>query len=149
MKLYGTHRKYKIFLASNKDRHFYCQMGRFFSNYEIIKELEGPIYDADSYQWLLAKDGLEIIAFSSCRDAGNGTWWFNQTWVNPEHRHKGIYRKLFQLKTILCIENGAKVLKGTALTDSKALFEENGWTVTSIRGPRWTWFEKIVEGGEK
>lgn len=145
MKLYATYKKYKIFLASNKDRHFYCQMGRFFSSYEIIKELEGPIYDADNYRWLLAKDGLDIVAFSSCRDAGNGVWWFNQTWVHPDHRRKGLYRKLFNLKSTFCKAEGASVLKGTALTHSKTLFEESGWTVTSTRGPRWTWYEKRLE----
>ncbi len=146
MKLYAEFKTYKIFLATNKDRHFFCQMGRFFASREIIRELEGPMFDAEGYHWLLAKDGLEIIGFSSCRDAGNGVWWFNQTWVHPEHRRKGIYRKLFQLKEIFCTDAGATVLKGTALTHSKALFEENDWTVTSTRGPRWTWFEKRLEG---
>lgn len=147
MKFYAEHKGYKVFLASSKaDRHFYCQMGRFFADKAVIKELEGPMFDDETHQWLLVKDGLEIIAFSSCRDAGNGIWWFNQTWVAPEYRRQGIYRKLFQLKEGLCKNAGAKMLKGTALTHSKALFEQSGWTVTSTRGPRWTWFEKRIEG---
>ncbi len=146
MKLYAEHRKLKIFLTDSKsDRKFYCLLGRFFCSPAIIKELEGPIFDGPNYKWLVARDGLEIVAFSSCRDAGKGVWWFNQTWVDPRYRRQGLYRRLFQLKEDLCRGQGATVLKGTALTISRGLFEERGWTVTSTRGPRWTWFEKRLE----
>lgn len=146
MKIYGKHRNYKIFLASSKaDRHFYCQMGRFFSSKEVIKELEGPICDSEGHYWLLVKSGIEIVGFASCRDAGNGLWWYCDAWIHPEHRRNGLYRKLFTLREAFCVEQGALVLKGTALPHSRALFEESGYTVTSQRGPRWTWFEKRLE----
>lgn len=145
MKLYATHENLKIFLTDNKDRRFYCYLGPFFCNPAVIKELEGPVYDGPDYKWLVARDGLKIVAFSSCRNAGKGIWWFNQTWVDPQYRRRGIYRHLFALKESLCAQSGASVLKGTALTISKQLFEEHGWTVTSHRGPRWTWYKKNLE----
>jgi GNAT superfamily N-acetyltransferase len=148
MKTIGTHRKYEILLTDNSDHGFYCSMGKFFSSKEIIKELEGPIFDADNYRWLVVKLNAEIVAFSSCRDAGGGVWWFNQTWVHPSHRRKGIYRKLFKLKTAYCLEQGATVLKGMANLLSKPLFDVSGWTETSKRGPRWTWYEKKVNGAK-
>jgi GNAT superfamily N-acetyltransferase len=147
MKQIGQFKTYTVFLTSNKDRRFYCEMGKFFANRDIIKELEGPIYDSENYRWLVVKDDQNIIiAFASARfEKDNQVAWFNVAWVNPDHRRKGIYRHIFRVREGMCVAAGATILKGTALTHSRIVFDENGYTVTSQRGPRWTWFEKVIQ----
>ena len=146
LELFG---EYQIMLATQRDRGFYNLMGPFFSSAAVVKELEGPIFDSPAHHWLIVKHGGRVVAFSSWRTEKNGVTWFNQTWVAPEHRRRGIYRRLFEIKQNLAIESGAQVLKGTALTHSRALFDQHGWSVTSARGPRWTWFEKRLEAKTK
>jgi GNAT superfamily N-acetyltransferase len=142
MKRVGDHAGFSIWLATSRDRGFYALVGPLAMRRDVVKELEGAVLDGPGHAWLVARDGERVVAFSSWRDTGRGVAWFNQTWVDPEYRRRGIYRALFGLKERLAVEAGAAVLKGTALAHSKGVFEERGWVVTSTRGPRWTWYEK-------
>lgn len=137
-----THNEYEIYQTSRADERFFCEMGRFFCDRQIIKELEGPIFDDDSYTWLVAKlDGI-IVGFSGYRIDGKGGH-FALTYVMPEHRRKGLYRKMFGIKYRLCASRDVQSVDGVANPLSKAVFDEAGWQVSRVAG-KWTHYRKEV-----
>lgn len=138
--------EYQIYRTSSAgDDQFYCRMGRFFADAGIRKELGGPLTDSPDHVWLVVMRGGEIVAFSSYRfDAAKGVAWFNETYVFPEHRRRGLFGRLFDIKYELCVEAGARVVKGLANTTSRPMFERRGWRVASVRGS-WTYYDKEVE----
>jgi len=144
MKLIGTYQRFNILHATEHNRHFYGDMGRFFCNKAIIKELEGPIYDDKEYQWVLAKEGNTVIAFASWHSERYPIIAFGVIWVDPQCRRQGIAKELFRLRTQLCITQGATVLRANANLTSRGMHEADAWTCTSQRGPRWAWFEKRI-----
>lgn len=128
---------------------FYCRMGRFFASKQVIKELEGPMYDDIHHVWLLAiKDG-EIAGFGAVRFDGMSSGVANLTvvYILPAHRRKGLYRHLFTLREQMCVRRGAKVIRGLANPLSKPVFEQNGYQVTRLAG-KWTHFQKEVNRAE-
>ena len=126
---------------------FYARMGRFFADAGIRKELGGPMSDSADHAWLIVLDNntAEVVAFSGFRlNADKSIAWFTETYVMPEHRRRGLFGRLFELKHDLCAAEGAKVVKGLANAKSKPTFERHGWQVTSARG-QWTYYEKVTE----
>lgn len=149
----GTHRlnRYTIYQDSSAQSGdaFYARMGRFFANGSIHKELGGAMTDSPDHVWLLAYEGEEdnrqIVAFSGCRfNADRSVAWFTETWVDPAHRNNGLFEQMFTLKFRLCVEIGARVVKGLANPASAAMFKRHDWQPTSVRG-QWTHYEKHVE----
>ncbi len=142
----SEHNGYTIFEDDGATPDFYCRVGRFFASKQVVKELEGPMFDDEHYVWLLAiKDG-KIAGFSSCRfdEIGKGIAYFGVTYILPEHRRKGLYRHMFQLKERLCIKHKAKVVRGIANPTSKKVFDDCGWTVQRQAG-KWTYYQKEVK----
>lgn len=142
----GNYKQYLVYSASSaEDRSVYCEIGPYATSRTAVKELEGPIYDDDSYVWFVVKDGEKTIAISSIDFSRieKGTASFGLTYVNPEYRRQGIYRYLFSLKENACKERGAKSIRGLANPLSAILFEKNGFCVTSERG-KWKHYEKEV-----
>mgnify|MGYP003620175280 CR=1 FL=1 len=132
--------------SARDDREFYGRMGRIFADAGIRKELGGPITDSPDHVWLLVieDDSDEVVAFSGCRfNADRSIAWFTETYVFPEHRRRGLFGRLFQLKFDLCAAEGARVVKGLANASSRPMFERHGWRVTSVRGS-WTYYEMEV-----
>lgn len=140
--------KYEIYEDDGATHDFYCRMGRYFANKQIIKELEGPMFDDEYHVWLLAMLKGEIIGFSSCRfdELNKGIANFALTYVFPDHRRKGLYRCMFGIKEQMCINHGAKLIKGLANPLSKAVFDDSGWTATRQAG-KWTYYQKEVNNG--
>lgn len=138
---YGIYRD-----SSSESAGFYCRTGRFFADATIRKELGGPLTNSPSHIWLLAADTTEqrdIVAVSGCRLQGKVAW-FTETYVCPEHRRRGLFARLFELKYALCVTEGAQRVRGIANSLSRPMFEQHGWRVTSVRGS-WTYYEKEVE----
>lgn len=134
---------YRDSSAENGDE-FYRRMGRFFADATIRKELGGPMTDSPDHVWLVVLYHREIVAFSGCRfSADRSTAWFTETYVLPEHRRRGLFGRLFELKYKLCAEAGARVVKGLANANSRPMFERHGWRVASVRGS-WTYYDKEV-----
>lgn len=147
MKHLETFNGYSIYQTNSRDNpHFWCEMGRFFADKQIRKELGGPLDDSADHIWLVVKDQTgEIVAFSSCRfNQDRSVAWFNETCVFPLHRRRGLFTRLFELKYRLCVAEGARVVKGLANALSRPMFEKHGWRVASVRGS-WTYYEKVVE----
>lgn len=142
MKLIGTYKRFTILHVTEHDRKFYGDMGRFFCNKTILDELEGPIYDDKDHEWLLVKDGLQVIAFASWTRKQHPTIVFGVLWVHPQYRRQGIARELFTHRTVLCQAQGATRLVALANHHSCNLHLTDGWRMTSQRGPRWARFVK-------
>lgn len=137
---------YDIYQDSRVDSEdFYCRMGRFFADKDIRKALEGPLDDSDQHVWLIAMLDGQIVAISSLQfDPAKSTGIFNETFVYPAHREKGLFARLFDIKYQICVELGAKVVKGLANGKSSGMFELRQWDVTTRRG-KWTGFQKKVD----
>lgn len=147
MRYVANYGQYVILADSSAETgdEFYRRMGRYFADPAIRKELGGPLSDGPDYVWLLVYHEGQIVAFSSYRfDAAKGVAWFNETYVFPEHRRRGLFGRLFELKYELCVEVGARVVKGLANAGSRPMFERHGWRVASVRGS-WTYYDKEVE----
>lgn len=145
MKHIETFGDYDIYQDSRVESDdFYCRMGRFFADSDIRKALEGPLDDSDQHTWLIAITGGEIVAISSYQyNPATRLAVFNETYVFPVHRERGLFGRLFDLKYQLCIEAGAKLIRGLANGRSSGLFEDCGWEMVSQRG-KWKRFKKVV-----
>lgn len=141
----SKHGDYTIFEDDGATPDFYCRMGRFFASRQVVKELEGPMFDDVGYVWMIAMKDGKIAGFSSCRldELNKGIAHFGVTYILLEHRRKGLYRHLFELKEQLCIRHKPKLLRGLANPLSKNVFEQNGWKVQRTAG-KWTYYQKEV-----
>jgi len=141
----SEHNGYTIFEDDGATHDFYCRMGRFFASKQVVKELEGRLFDDESYVWLLAMKDGKIAGFSSCRldELSKGIAHFGVTYILPEHRRKGLYRHMFELKEQLCIKHNPAFIRGIANPLSKQVFEERGWTATRVAG-KWTHYQKEI-----
>lgn len=139
------HNDYTIFEDDGATHDFYCRMGRFFASKQVVKELEGPMFDDEHYVWLLAMKDGKIAGFSSCRldELNKGIAHFGVTYVLPDHRRKGLYRHMFELKEQLCIKHNPAFLRGLANPLSKKVFEDRGWATTRLAG-KWTYYQKEI-----
>lgn len=141
----SEHDGYAIYEDDGASRDFYCRMGHFFASKQIVKELEGPMFDDVHHVWLFAiKDG-EIAAFGAVRfdEMSKGIANLTVVYVLPEHRRKGLYRHLFGLREQMCVNRGAKMIRGLANPISKCVFEQSGYTAVRMAG-KWTHFQKEV-----
>lgn len=142
----SDHNGYTIYEDDGATPDFYCRMGRFFASKQVVKEMEGPMFDDEHHVWLLAMKDDKIAGFSSCRfnELPKGVAHFGVTYILPEHRRKGLYRHLFQLKEALCVKHKAKFLRGIANPISKQLFIDCGWAELRQTG-KWTHYQKEVD----
>lgn len=145
MKNLNTPKGYQITTLAGGTRDFYCRMGRFFADRQIVKELEGPMFDDASYTWFIATKGDEIVAFSSMRiDEDKQTANFGITYVMPDHRRKGLYAHLFALKLHACQNRGVREVRGLANPASCAVFARHGFAVARTAG-KWTHYSLALE----
>lgn len=137
---------YAIYEDDGASHDFYCRMGRFFASKQVVKELEGPMFDDVHHVWLLAIKEGEIAAFGAVRfdEIGKGVANLTVVYVLPEHRRKGLYRHLFSLREQMCINRGAKLIRGLANPISKTVFEQSGYAISRVAG-KWTHFQKEVK----
>lgn len=142
----GSFNQFSIYRINRNHPMFYCVMGRFFCNRQVIKELQGPIYDDIGYEWFISVDKDDVIAFSSIRRLSADAFQFGETWVDPQYRRQGIFTKLFDTKENHCWNQNANVIKGMALDISSPVFLSRGWTPIKKRGNQWTIFEKRQKG---
>lgn len=86
----------QIKTMTNKRRGFYKLMGPFLARREIAKELGGPIWDDDDVLWFVAvRGGDEVLGFCALRQR-DGKAELRSSYVLPEHRRGGTYRRLFE-----------------------------------------------------
>lgn len=131
-----TPKGYTMSTMGGGTREFYCRMGRFFANRQIVKELEGPMFDDKSYMWVIASHGDEIAGFSSCYFEDDIAR-FGVTYVMPDHRRNGLYRHMFALKLAICTDRGAPEIRGLANPIASRMFIENGFAEVRKAG-KWT-----------
>ena len=134
------------FVYVDKDAEFWRTMGPLFTSKQIIKDLEGPMFDDDTYHWIIVyDDNYKIAGFTSLTTAriDKGIIECTAAYVLPEHRHNGVYRELFKQRALLGFELGAVELRGVANPTSKKVFEDAGWKATRTAG-KWTHFRKAT-----
>lgn len=141
----SEYKDYKIFEDDGASPDFYCRMGRFFADKQVVKELGGPMFDDVHHVWLIAMQGDEIAGFGAVRldEMAKGIAHLTVVYILPLHRRKGLYRHLFGLREQMCIRHGAKLIRGLANPTSRAVFVEYGYQVVRTAG-KWTHFQKEV-----
>lgn len=133
---------YEHLKSSDNPAYFWPIVGPVMASKPIVKELEGPLYDSPNHHWVLAFHEGKLAAVSSYILTGT-TAQFQETYVFPEHRRKGLFSALFDLKYQYCVEAGVTLIKGLANPLSKPVFISRGWNETGRRG-KWTIFQKAV-----
>lgn len=129
----------------DQDAAFWSAMGPFFTSRQVVKELEGPMYNDDNYTWIIAYDKSgKIAGFTSLNATriGNGIVECTAAYVVAEHRRKGLYRELFRQREMLGFTLGATELRGVANPLSRNVFIAEGWEVVRMAG-KWTHFKKV------
>lgn len=145
MKRLSKFKSYTIMQVTDKDAAFWCAMGPLFANRQIVKELEGPMFDDDTYTWILAMaDNGQIAGFTSLTTAriDKGITECTAAYVMPEYRRKGLYRELFRQREKVGFALGTTELRGVANPISKHVFVGEDWEVTRTAG-KWTHFRKV------
>lgn len=145
MKRLSELKSYTIMQVTDKDAAFWCAMGPMFTSRQIVKELEGPMFDDDTYTWILAIDNTgKIAGFTSLTTAriDKGIVECTAAYVMPEHRRKGLYAELFKHREMLGFALGATELRGVANPISKHVFDGAGWEVVRTAG-KWTHYRKV------
>lgn len=144
----AEHKHYKVYRDSSTESgaEFYARMGKWFSSREIIKEMDGPIYDDSAHVWLLAYAGNELVGFA-CIDTthlpARKTVELTYAYVFPVHRGKGLHSLLFDLRMTLAYEMGANTIKGLGNGKSNSKFLEHGFEIVRKNG-RFTHFKKEI-----
>lgn len=141
--------EYSIFEDDGASPDFYCRMGRFFASKQVVKELEGPMFDDPSHTWLIAMRDDKIAGFGAVRfdEMRRGIANLTVVYILPEHRRRGLYRHLFGLREQMCVRRGAKFIRGVANPTSKIVFEQFNYTIARVAG-KWTHFQKEVNRAE-
>lgn len=136
--------KYRI-VRVDQDDVFWIGMGPFFTNRQVVKELEGPMYTDEHYAWILVYDNdAKIVGFTSL-NAGRldkGLIECTAAYVIEAHRRKGLYRELFRQRETLGFLLGATELRCVANPLSRNVFLAEGWEVMRMAG-KWTHFRKV------
>ena len=85
----------KILRITNQDKNFYTLLGPFLARRDIEKEIGYQIYDDDGKVWLVAIKGKEVVGFCYIAEKKKQHYQLGSYYVIKGHRHKGIFRSLF------------------------------------------------------
>lgn len=143
--------KITISHALNTDPDFYRLMGRHLGHSPASVELDTEVYDRPGKQWWLALRyrwwwprpqvvgfcGLALDSISAPSTAK-----FENFWVHPEHRRRGIGRQLFDARLNFCYEypHCRLTIIGYAADASLPLYRKAGFEVLHdgwSNGLRW------------
>lgn len=144
------HGEYKFWLdgSGTSGKLFYAEMGRFFSSREVHKELGGSIFDSPEHIWVLVKHEREVVGFGSMdasRFEKSGIVFLDWMYIVPEHRKKGLYAKLFEVRLTLAKEMGTKIVRGaTSSAIAHRMFKKHGFYKWQDRGS-WIYYEKEMK----
>lgn len=89
----------KILRMTNQDKNFYTLLGPFLARREIEKEIGYPIFDDDSKAWLVALKDKEVVGFCYIAEKKKQYYQIESYYVIKGHRHKGVFRSLFNSAT--------------------------------------------------
>lgn len=129
----------------NTDPGFYEELGPFFGSREIEKELGYKMYDDPGRVWLIVKDGKAVVAVSSYEIKGKKAY-LRSTYVMPEYRQNGIYKKLCDIsEREIKAAGGVAEVSVTARENSvmSTNWTKRGYSEHSRRG-QFIVFKKVI-----
>lgn len=88
-------------------------IGKYFESKEIAKAHGRPLHSDDTYTWVVAMDGEEVVGFSALRVAKNKNAELRSAYVVPTHRKQGIGTAMIAQRIELARQQGAKLLRTT------------------------------------
>jgi GNAT superfamily N-acetyltransferase len=109
---------------------FYDLVGPFLGSRAVAKELGAPVWDDDGKEWFVAIDDGAPVGVCAYVKEGQ-RWRLSSDYVAPEHRERGVYRRLFlaRLKAV-----GNRQLISTVTDSSLPIFLEHGFKASGKRG---------------
>lgn len=127
----------EIVQMTNAEPQFYPLIGPFLARRAIVKEMGGyPLWDDDAMTWFVAlrRDDQQVRGFAALR-VQRGVYWLDNTYVLPQWRGQGIYRRLLAERLAAC-PLGA-TLRAVCTSKSVDALLRRGFTVRRQRG-QWT-----------
>lgn len=119
----------EIVRITNTDAEFYRLMGPFLSRREIVRELNGPVWDEDGRVWWIALVNGSVAAFLGVKWLGDALE-IGSCYTLPKYRKQGLMEAL--IRTLLERVNGP--FKAVANNNSFPLFMKLGFVKTGMRG---------------
>lgn len=116
---------------------FYARCGHIFVDKTIRREMGGPLDSNDDYLWFFAYDSDAIAGFAAlnCEHlASKRLVWFDNAYVYPAYRDRGLHGRLADLRLALARELGARAIRGLARPAAYVAFEARGFRLVSQRG---------------
>jgi GNAT superfamily N-acetyltransferase len=134
--------EFDIIRMTNADPRFYHLVGPFLARRAIAKELGGPLWDEDAMRWFIAVGrDQRVYGFGVLREVARVIW-FDNTYVLPEWRGRGVYRALLSARLAVCPPGS--VVRAVATSKSIAALQRRGFTVRRQRG-QWSELELLME----
>lgn len=128
----------------SQDKEFYSEMGAFFADKDIAKELDGQMYNTKDATWIYCKFNDEIYGFISLM---HGTKYdlLDNFYVLKQHRSRGIGTDM--LNNILkYARKDVKLITGNPIAIK--MYEHVGFKVESQRGRFYKMKKEIDKHGK-
>jgi GNAT superfamily N-acetyltransferase len=134
----------RIARLTNSDADFYSLIGPFLSRREIVKELGFPIWDDSDKTWFVASERGRVMGFAAVRFEKRKAV-LCSAYVLPDHRRKGIYKKLAEarLAWIASLKGQVDTIASVATEASLPLLKKKGFKVVRAVG-RYTHVNKEI-----
>lgn len=129
-------------------RGLFARIGPLGFDPEVHRELEGPMVHRPGTIWVLALDEADdVVACASLhtdRLAGSGLVEFDNAYVRPAYRQRGLHGQMFTIRLSIATELGATTARGFARPTARLAFEAHGFRVKSERG-KWRIYERRLD----
>ena len=119
---------------THSDEEFWRICGRFFASRAIRATLGMPLSSDDNYRWLVAFDGTIVAGFAAIDTKMTHKSLLRHSFVFPEYRKIGIYKRLLEIRLDRLAELNAKKLEATATAESLPLLIAAGFREVLKKG---------------
>ena len=119
-----------VFPPGEDEREFYCNMGKFFASRSVRKELP-YLSNSDATTWVVISENEDIIAFSAF-EVFKSKIELKHAYVLPEHRNKGIYEQMIDIRMELLSSVTLPITVAVANHDNASRFKGRGFEVEKV-----------------
>jgi len=134
-------KNYKIIEQKGENIGITTLIGRFAMSPEVIREMGGfPILTSDKFHWWVALDGKKVVSFAAIKVQAKSAV-LTYAYTVPEHRRKGLHKRLLNERIQWAMANGITILKADCTPASLPNFKKLGFTVIK-EFTGWTKVEK-------
>lgn len=127
--------EYYLMSSADEPRNFYADLGHIFASSEIRKELDGyPINNESERLWIVAMEDTAVVGFRSFGFKSDEDAVFYDSWVHPDRRNNGIYKKMIDFAITEIKKAGRTAVNAIANEKSLPILSKKGFAKTRKRG---------------